>query len=180
MTNEPVYLRALETSDLDRCFAWHNDRNLYEALGGSFHFVSKQAVRSWIERKSAYMENEINLAICVAATDEHIGNIYLREVDWIVRRARLEVFVGIPVQRSKGYGQSAIRQLLSYAFNDLGLRKVYLDVLTENHGAIHIYEKLGFTVEGTLRSHVFKGGDWRDMILMGVHADGFKPGEQPG
>jgi RimJ/RimL family protein N-acetyltransferase len=176
--NEPVYLRALEPSDLDRCFSWHNDRSLYEALGGSFHFVSKQAVKSWIERKSAYTENEINLAICLAATDEHVGNIYLHEVDWVVRRARLEVFIGIQSQRSKGYGQSAVRQVLSYAFDDLGLRKVYLDVLTDNDQAIHIYEKLGFTAEGTLRGHVFKRGEWRDLILMGVNADSFKSAGQ--
>jgi RimJ/RimL family protein N-acetyltransferase len=171
--DEPIQLRALEPDDLDRIYEWHNDRSLYEMLGGPFRFVSREAVQAWLSRKTAFLSDEINLAICIKESDKHIGNLYLHQIHWIIRSARLEIFIGDHGERSKGYGQSAIRQLLTYAFEDLGLKKVYLDVLSDNLAAIHIYEKLGFEIEGRLRNQVFKQGAWKDMMLMAAYAEDF-------
>jgi len=169
--SEPIYLRPLELSDLDRCHKWHNDRSLYDMLVGPFRFVSKQAEQAWLERKTGFSQSEINLAICIKESDKHIGNIYLREMDWISRHAQLEIFIGESGERSKGYGESAIRQLLHHAFSDLGLKRIYLHVLADNKTAIHVYEKKGFHFEGTLKNHVFKQGCWKDVMVMGLCAD---------
>jgi RimJ/RimL family protein N-acetyltransferase len=169
--SELIYLRALEASDLERCHTWHNDRNLYDMLVGPFRFVSKQAEQAWLDRRTAFSSNEVNLAICLKKSDEHIGNIYLREIDWISRCARLEIFIGDREERSKGYGQSAIRQLLTCAFRDLGLNRIYLQVLADNCAAINVYEKCGFSIEGRLKNHVFKQGGWKDLIVMGICAE---------
>ena len=172
--DEPVYLRALEASDVDRCYLWHNDRSLYEMLGGTFHFVSKCAVQEWLARKTAFSSlslDEINLAICVNGSDKHVGNIYLRQIDWIIRQGTLQVFIGDREERSKSYGQSAVRQLLEYAFGELGLKSIYLYVLPDNSAAIHVYEKLGFRVEGRRKNQAFKRGAWKDYVLMAVSAE---------
>jgi RimJ/RimL family protein N-acetyltransferase len=177
---EPVYLRALETSDLDQIHTWHNDRNLYQTLTSPFHFVSRQTVLSWIERKSSFMDDEVNLAICIKGSDKHIGNIYLRQIRWVERHCHLEIFIGEQAERSKGFGQSAVRQLLSYAFNDLGLNRIHLQVLTDNVAAIRTYERCGFQIEGTLRKHAFKQGGWKDLHVMGVCLDEhFKKSDGP-
>ncbi len=175
---EPIYLRALEMSDLDRLHAWHNDKELYEMVGGSFRYTSKQATQTWLERKTAYaahspVADEINFAMCIRDTDKHIGDIYLRQINWISRNAELRIFIGDPDERSKGYGKSAIRQLLAYAFEEIGLKRVHLGVLTDNPRAEQSYKSIGFSVEGTLRSHVFKQGKWKDVLLMGICAEDF-------
>lgn len=166
--DEPIYLRALEISDLERCHKWHNDRNLYDLLVGSFHFVSKQAEQAWLESKLAFSHHEVNLAICLKESDKHIGNIYLHKIDWISRNAQLGIFIGESEERNKGYGQSAVRQLLLHAFSDLGMKKIYFNVLADNKTAIHVYEKCGFKVEGRLKNQVFKQGKWKDLIVMGI------------
>lgn len=170
---ESIYLRALEATDVERCLAWHNDRNLYNTLVGPFRFVSRQAEQAWIEKRAAYSSTEISLAICVKASHQHIGNAYLREIDWISRNSQLGIFIGDQNARSKGYGQSAIRQLLSYAFFDLGLIKVYVHVLADNEEAIHVYQRCGFQVEGRLKNHIFKKGGWKDLIAMGVCSEDY-------
>lgn len=171
--NEPIYLRALEMSDLERCHAWHNDGSLFEMLGGTFRFVSTQAETAWLDRKTSYAasSDEVNLAMCDKETDKHVGNIYLRHINWVSRHAELSIFIGDREERSKGYGQSAVRQLLAHAFGDLGLRKVYLTVLSDNGAAIHIYKKCGFTIEGTLKNHEFKQGQWKSLTVMAVCVD---------
>jgi RimJ/RimL family protein N-acetyltransferase len=171
--DEVVYLRSLEASDLENCYTWHNDSSLYEMLIGPFRFVSREAEQAWLGRRTAFSPSEINLAICIKESGKHIGNIYLREIDWIYRRGQMGIFIGENRERAKGYGKAAVRQLLSYAFFCLGLKKIFLSVLADNKIAIKLYEKCGFSVEGRLKNHVFKRGEWRDVIMMGLCCEDF-------
>jgi RimJ/RimL family protein N-acetyltransferase len=181
--SEKVYLRALEKTDLERMYRWHNDRHLFAMLGGTFRFVSRHAEQTWLENTAGYAaraSGDIKLAICSRDSDKHVGNIYLLQIDWIVRHARMEVFIGDEEERSKGYGQSAVRQMLSYAFMELGLKRVYLGVLTDNPKALHVYQKIGFKIEGTLRNQVFKEGRWKDVIALGICVEDLVAGQVDG
>jgi len=168
---EDVYLRALELSDLERTRKWHNDGELYDLLVSPFRHVSQAAEEEWIRQKAAYSQTEIQLAICLKEGHQHIGNIHLRDIDWVSRRAEVGIFIGEAEQRSNGYGQQSLRLILRHAFRDLGLHRVYLTVLEDNQRAIRTYEKCGFVVEGRLRQHDFKQGRFKDLILMGICAD---------
>jgi len=169
-----VFLRSLEPDDEDRVYSWHNDPELYSSLVGSFRHVSRLTVRKWLAEKTEFSSQEINLAICLSDGAEHIGNIYLRKIDWIARCAELGIFIALPEHRTKGYGTQAIRLMLKYAFEELGLNRVYLSVLETNLAAIKVYEKCGFKREGVLRNHVFKGGKFRNLILMGICCNEFE------
>jgi RimJ/RimL family protein N-acetyltransferase len=166
--SEPVYLRSLEPDDIERLHRWHNDPSLYEALIGTFRYVSRSAEEEWLRHRLAYSAQEVNLAICRTENEEHIGSITLRGIDWVSRHADLGVFIASPEHRLKGYGQAAIRLMTRHAFHDLGLRRLCLSVLADNVPAIHAYEKCGFQVEGTLRRHVFKRGAFLDVMVMGL------------
>ncbi len=168
---DDVYLRALEPSDLERTRKWHNDPTLYEMLVSPFRYVSAAAEEEWLRRKTAYSQTEIQLAICLRAGDRHIGNVHLTEVEWVARHACVGIFIGEEPYRSQGYGRQALRLLLRHAFGDLGLRRVYLTVLADNHRARRVYEQCGFTVEGRLRRHAYKRGQFRDLIFMGLCVD---------
>jgi diamine N-acetyltransferase len=63
--------------------------------------------------------------------------------------------------------------LLGYAFHDLGLNKVYLQVFTTNTKARRLYTKLGFRTEGTLRAHYFVNGAFHDMLSMSMLREEF-------
>jgi RimJ/RimL family protein N-acetyltransferase len=167
----PVYLRALELDDLDRTYKWHNDPELYKTLGGPFRYVSRATDEEWLRKKQLFSTEEVNLAICLTSNLQHIGNIYLRNIDWVARHGELQIWIGEPDQRSKGYGQAAVRLLIKHAFQDLGLLRLYLFVLEDNQPAIKVHEKCGFVVEGRLRKHFFKDGKFRDYLVMGLCAD---------
>jgi UDP-4-amino-4,6-dideoxy-N-acetyl-beta-L-altrosamine N-acetyltransferase len=173
---ESVYLRVLELGDLDRTYKWHNDPELYRTMG-VFHYVSRATDEEWLRKKQAFSTSEVNLAICLSSNSQHIGDIYLRNIDWIARHAELHVFIAEPDQRSKGYGQAAVRLLIKHAFQNLGLQRLHLLVLEDNKPAIKVYEKCGFVVEGRLRRHVFKNGKFKDVLFMGLCAGDTPPGE---
>ncbi len=51
-------------------------------------------------------------------------------------------------------------------------RKLSLRVLSSNHAAIRLYEKLGFTREGTLLAEFFINGAYVDDVVMAKHLAG--------
>jgi RimJ/RimL family protein N-acetyltransferase len=166
-TKSKVYLRPLAQDDLDRVLKWHNDAELYSTLGGHFRYVSREAETEWLRRRLE-ARDEVNLAICLSEPPQHIGNIYLRNINWVDRNAELHTFIAQREHRGKGYGSTAVRLIAKHAFEDLGLMRIYLFVLATNSGAIAAYEKCGFLKEGQLRRHVLKSGIFEDILVMGL------------
>ena len=68
----------------------------------------------------------------------------------------------------KGYAQKALKTGVDYAFNTLNMHKVYLWVDIDNAPAVHIYKKLGFKIEGTIKEQFFAGGRYHDSYFMGI------------
>jgi putative acetyltransferase len=65
-----------------------------------------------------------------------------------------------------GIGSRLMAAVLDLADNWLNLRRVELEVHTDNPPAIHLYEKFGFEIEGTKRFHTYGDGRWTNTYLM--------------
>lgn len=50
----------------------------------------------------------------------------------------------------------------------MNLHRLGLRVFSFNQRAIRLYEKAGFTREGSARQSLFRGGSWHDIIYMGI------------
>lgn len=61
--------------------------------------------------------------------------------------------------------------ILKYAFHELNLFRVGLNVTEYNNQAIRAYEKVGFKVEGSMRAAVLRDGYKYDRIIMGILYD---------
>lgn len=76
--------------------------------------------------------------------------------------------------RGKGVGTALLRATLGAA-RQRGLTRVELFVRTDNDRARRLYERAGFTVEGTLRRHVLVNGVYLDSYLMSLLYDQAQP-----
>ncbi len=68
---------------------------------------------------------------------------------------------------------AATRKLLHIAFEEMGLERVYLNVLADNARAKRFYEKAGFKCEGRFRRHLKLRGEWRDWDWYALLKDEF-------
>jgi putative acetyltransferase len=66
----------------------------------------------------------------------------------------------------QGVGSRLMETILDLADNWLNLRRVELDVNTDNPAGIRLYEKFGFVTEGRKRCHAYGGGRWADSYFM--------------
>jgi RimJ/RimL family protein N-acetyltransferase len=170
LVGERVFLRSLEIEDLPRIHAWQNDAETCDWLSAAFRPRSTRTIEQWLRAKQEWSEHELNFAICISATAEHIGNIYLRDLEWVDRRGELHIYIGQKTHRGLGYGEDAVRTVARYAFTALGMHRVFLFVANDNLPAIRMYERCGFRREGVLAEHYFKHGGYRDVLVMGLVA----------
>ena len=68
----------------------------------------------------------------------------------------------------RGYGTDAMRVIVNYAFRELGLHRLQLDVAPFNPAGIRAYQKAEFVEEGGRRESVLHDGHWYDEVLMSI------------
>lgn len=100
--------------------------------------------------------------------DRLVGQVRL----WLTAPQHGEAWVGMAIgdrrDWDRGYGSDALRLALRYAFDELNLQRVTLGVFDYNQRGIHVYEKLGFRLEGVERAAVQREGRRFDQLVMGI------------
>lgn len=96
-----------------------------------------------------------------------VGSVSLFEFDDLARHAEVGIAL-VPEARGKGIGTAAISQIVEFAFIRCNLRRVHLQVIESNTGAIRAYEKAGFVIEGRPRQHAWVRGKYEDIVIMGI------------
>ncbi len=155
-----VTIRAVRADDCD---------DLYEMLACpgvvrntlQIPYVSLDRREQWL---SNLTDNDYML---VAEVDGRVvGNIEItRRKNRLAHVAQLGMAVHDDYQ-DRGIGTALMEAALDLADNWLNIKRVELDVYTDNDRAVHLYEKFGFEIEGTLRSLAFREGEYVDAYHM--------------
>jgi RimJ/RimL family protein N-acetyltransferase len=95
------------------------------------------------------------------------GSASLFGFDSLARHAEAGISL-VPEARGRGVGTAAIVQLVEFGFVRRNLRRIHLQAIASNTGALRSYEKAGFVVEGRLREHAWVRGAYEDIVLMGI------------
>jgi L-phenylalanine/L-methionine N-acetyltransferase len=66
----------------------------------------------------------------------------------------------------KGVGKAMMQAVMDLADKWLNLARIELTVFTDNEPAIALYRKFGFEIEGALRKHAFRDGEFADSYVM--------------
>ena len=96
------------------------------------------------------------------------GYVQLVNILPVPRTAELGVLIGDPADRGRGLGQEAVSLTVGFGWRDLNLQRIALFVIGENPGAAHVYAKVGFEHEGTLRRASYVDGAYRDITVMAI------------
>lgn len=166
LTGERVRLRRLEEADLDRTHEWLHRPDVNDKIGVAIPF-SKEQQLAWF-RTLERAEDKVVFAVCRREDGRHIGNVSLDTIDRRHHNARLSIFLADPGERGRGLGSDALRALSRFAFEGLGLHKVWCKTDAGDARVLRFYERLGFVREGTLREHELKHGKFIDKVIFGL------------
>ena len=157
-------LRELERRDLPEINRWRNDPDLVANLGSPFRFINLDTDIAWFENYQSHRSEQVRCAI-TDESDQILGLVSLIGINQIHQTAAFHIMIGRPDNQDKGLGTFAVSEMLKHAFLNLNLHRIELNVLEENFRARHLYEKMGFVLEGVKRRAVYKSGVFHNVCL---------------
>jgi putative acetyltransferase len=157
-----IVIRHVEPSDYE---ALHRIFSGPKVIRGTLQLPFPSAER-WRKRLADPPEGLYSL---VASVDgEVVGTLGLHTFPDRPRRRHVGQ-IGMAVRddwHGKGVGTALMEAAIDLADNWLNLTRLELIVFVDNTAAIGLYEKLGFTTEGTLVNYAFRDGEYVDCFAM--------------
>jgi len=134
------------------------------------------AAEGWISTHAARWEQEEGLDLAIERRDD---GVLMGAIGLVVQpehsRAALGYWIGVPYW-GQGYATEAGREVVRYAFDELGLNRVYAFHFTRNPASGRVLQKIGMVYEGVRRAHTLKGSEYLDDEAYGIlrddHPDG--------
>lgn len=171
---DDFYLRALRASDLaGRWSEWLNDPMVTKYQGKGIYPNTQDAQRKYYERLID-SRTDVVLAIVERATDTHIGNVGLHQIDPVHRTAVLGIVLGEKSAWGKGIGARSWKAITDYGFKVLNLHKICATVIQGNEASLKCALASGYVVEGRQVQQMYKEGEYRDLIHVGLLKDHWK------
>ncbi len=170
-TGNLVHLTAIDAVAAGQVYSrWSRDSEFWRLMGsGACMPFSPKKAEEWFE-KDLDKDDPSNFLFSIRTLndDQLIGDVGLDGIHW----NHGDTFVGIGIGErefwSKGYGSDAMRIILRFAFSELNLWRISLNVFEYNPRAIRSYEKVGFVHEGRMRQYLNRAGRRWDLIFMGI------------
>lgn len=159
-----VELRAPVAADTECLSRIRNDAELQASLMAVPKPNSRKRVDEWVE---GILNDPLSVFFVVAslADGQCLGFIQMRKLDLIHGTGDLGICLDRAAQ-GQGVGKEAIQLLESYVHETFRLRKVVLQVLVSNAGAIQCYRSCGYREVGTLQQHFYHHGQFHDTLIM--------------
>jgi len=167
LTTERLFLRPIAVSDAEALFEARGDATVMRYWDWPAQ-DSVAAVREIFSAHIPELSDGATLWWVAALTPDGpaIGECDLSEIDRHHRRAEVG-FLFARRHWGKGYASEAMEAVIAHAFGELDLERLWARFHEGNDASKRLLERLGFTYEGTMRSHIVRDGARRDCLIYG-------------
>lgn len=166
LTGELVRLEPMGEQHLDGLWPMFADEEV-RAGTGTMHQFAREQVRLGLARAAA-REDRADWAVVRLEDGAVVGEVVLMDLDEDVESMTFRIALTGPAVFGRGYGTQATRLVRDFAFDELGLHRLALEVNADNAPAIAVYTKVGFVLEGVRRDAGRRDGEWYDVHDMAL------------
>ena len=160
-----ISLRALEPEDLDLLYRIENDDALW-GVGITNVPYSRFLLHDFISSSTGDIYTDKQLRLVVETHDgEAVGMVDLFSFDAMNARAEVGI-VTLAAHRQKGYGRSALRQLVGYSCEVLHLHQLYAYVASDNQPSLRLFQSCGFVAACDRRDWLKTSSGYQSVVLM--------------
>lgn len=166
LSNERIYLRAVEPEDLEILYQMENDSAFWEISSFTVPY-SRYILKQYIENSAndVYADKQIRLMIVRRSDDVVLGSIDVS--DFVPSHSRGAVGIAlIKEYRGNGYGKDALSLLCDYFFGFLHMKQLYAHIPVDNEPSRALFAACGFQTCGVLKEWLKTGDGYKDVIMM--------------
>ena len=157
-----VSIRRAEPADYE---AMHRIFAGPKVVGGTLQ-LPYPSLETWHQRLAEPLEGAYRLVACIE--DEVVGQVDIHTYPNKPRR-RHAGQIGMAVRddwQGQGVGTALLQAAVDVADNWLNLRRLEIEVFTDNEPALRLYKKFGFAIEGELAQYAYCAGRYVDVFQM--------------
>lgn len=169
LRGDHVDLRPLVEGDAALTLGWRQGARA-RLLNPGARTAQEQA--AWISGRPG---NEYNFVIALK-DGRAVGMLSLVGVNTMSRHGESARFLIGDEEAVKGVPAAveAMKLLYAFAFDELGLRRIFGNVTSDNMLMVKWQKYLGMKEEGRMRQHHFINGKWQDAIILGLLEDEYR------
>jgi RimJ/RimL family protein N-acetyltransferase len=154
---------------------WTNDANFVRMISLDPAMPQPAAVikkrYEAIEKAQEEKRNQFYFTIRMRTDDRLIGYGKIERIVWSNGTGYVQLGIGDPNERRKGYGSEALRLLLRFAFDELNLYRLSALIPEYNAAGQGLALKFGFSEEVRRRGALERDGRRWDLLHFGLLAD---------
>lgn len=167
-TTERLILRGFRISDADQVQKLAGSREVARSTLNIPHPYEDGMAEEWIDTHEADFESgkSVIFAICLKESGDLAGAIGLG-ISASHKQAELGYWIA-DSHWGQGLATEAAMEVLAYGFSELKLNRIHAHHMTDNPGSGKVMQKLGMDFEGTLKKHVTKWGQNKDLAMYGI------------
>jgi ribosomal-protein-serine acetyltransferase len=167
---EELHLRLLEDADAEELYGLIEVNRAYLAewlpwAGGQ----TLDGVAEFIRKTRKQLDDNDGLQGALVLDGRIVGAGGLLGIDWESRKTGIGYWLAEEHQ-GRGFMTRTVQAVADYAFDDLGLNRVEIQVGTDNAKSRAIPERLGFRQEGVLRDYERVGDRYLDIVVYSLLA----------
>ncbi|MEI6553712.1 MAG: GNAT family protein [bacterium] len=140
-----ITFRPHTREDVQMRVRWlNNHQAVLYAIDEPNHITTEESQNKWFD---TYEEKEsigTKKFFTILSDGKYIGFMGLSNINKKIGNASVFILIGEDGYRGRGIGKQSMDHLIKYAFEDLNLKSLYLEVDKSNLPAIRLYDKLGF------------------------------------
>lgn len=160
-----IRFRAIEESDLPQLRDWRNDNQL-RCNFREYRLLNMINQYNWLDHISKSHDIEM-FAIELSCNRELVGVCGLCNINWVNRTAQPSRYIA-PGYQGEELMPEVIKLLRQKAFEEFNLHRLWTEVYSFRTERIALLEKYGYILEGKLRKHIFKQGQYYDSLIYGL------------
>lgn len=166
-------LRQLELKDCNGMLEWMHDPQINYLYTDKIRNATLASVRRFVEDAQELMKQGTSYHYAIVdERDDYLGTISLKNIE-PVKGAEYAISMRGACLR-KGIASWATREILRMAFEEMGLHRVYLNVLADNEYAGRFYIKNHFRYEGESKDCILAGGKIRSLKWYAILAEEYR------
>ncbi|MCY9692372.1 UDP-4-amino-4,6-dideoxy-N-acetyl-beta-L-altrosamine N-acetyltransferase [Paenibacillus alginolyticus] len=159
-------LRSINETDLRTVFDWRNSDRIRGVMLDNKPIHWEQHCK-WFDKIKDSIDDVV---LVFEFINRPVGLVQFNKLQSAHQTAHWGFYLG-ETDLPSGTGSLLGKLALQHYFDELGMRKLYAEVLQTNIISNHFHIKLGFTEEGRLRKHVSRDQNYEDLIIYGLFDD---------